>query len=228
MLDDEEKNVNKLEKALKKLKQNDLEAALKLFIEYSEAHPKDPIGYINVGNVLFQLKQIEEAERFYLKAIELDDTTATAYYGLGNLYYNQEKYDYAEKMFTHCLSLGLKDADVYYLLGMTYMKRDQLMVAVPFLQRASEIEKKEEFMFQYGLALAKLHYYKEARHAFLELIKYNPKYADALYNLGILAFHANNLQDALDYFEKTIAIQNNHTLAKEAKQHVEKTIQRNE
>src|SRR5690625_5576649 len=99
------------------------------------------------------MNQSEEAERCFLKAIELDDKTATAYYGLGNLYVEKELYPEAEKMFQHCIKLGLVDADVYYLLGMTYVHRKDMMLALPFLQRATELDKQADTLFQYGLAL---------------------------------------------------------------------------
>lgn len=220
--------MDKQNEALKKIQNNELEKAAALFIEYTEENPQDPVGYINVGNILQQTNQIKEAERFYLKAIELDKDAATAYYGLGNLYYGEKMYDHAEKMFSHCLTLGLEESDVYFLLGMTYMLRDQMMLCLPFLQRATEIERKEEYLFQYGLALAKMHYAEEASQIFHDLLSINETHADALYNLGILAFHATNFDDALDYLNRALQQQPDHSLARKAKQTVEQMQQRDE
>lgn len=208
--------VNKQNEALQKIKENKLNEAAALYIEYTEEHPEDPIGYVNVGSVLFQSHQLEEAEKFYLEAIQINDQTATAYYGLGNLYYQQKMYDYAEKMFTKCLSLGLDEADVYFLLGMSHQMRNNHILALPFLQTAAEREQQPKYQLQYGLALAHENYYNEARDVFLSIIKTDSTQADALYNLGIIAFHENNKTTAKDYFKKAISAQPSHTLAQQA------------
>lgn len=193
------------------------EAAAKLLIEYIDEHPTDPIGYINFANLLATTNQMKEAERFFLKAIELDEGVATAYYGLGNLYFNHELYQEAEKMFQKCLKLGLEDADVFFMLGMTYVNRKDKLLALPFLQRASELDYKPTTLFQYGLALAETNYLKEAKATFDAVLKVDEAHADALYNLGIIAVYNDEIANAVHYFEQVLQIQPEHLLAQQAK-----------
>lgn len=200
--------------------EKDYEAAAKLMIEYIDEAPTDPIGYINLGNLMATTNQSEEAERFFLKAIELDEKVATAFFGLGNLYYNNELYDEAEKMYQHCMKLGLEDPDVFYMLGQTYMKRQDFMLALPFLQRASELDRSSATIFPYGLALAQMNYVREAKEVFESVIELEQHHADALYNLGIIAVHDEDMDRALDYFEQVLAVQPTHTLAQEAKANI--------
>lgn len=207
---------DKQKEALQKIKVNKLDEAAALYIEYTEEHPEDPIGYVNVGSVLFQSHQLEEAEKFFLEAIQINDQTATAYYGLGNLYYQQEMYEYAEKMFTKCLALGLDEAEVYFLLGMSHQKRSNHILAMPFLQTAAEKDKQPNYQLQYGLALAHEKYYDEARNVFLAMIETDETQADALYNLGVIAFLENKKTMAQDYLNKAMAAQPSHTLAQQA------------
>jgi len=214
-------SVTKLQQAVQFVSEKDYEKAAQLFIEYIDEEPKDPIGYINFANLLAVTNQLEEAERFFLKAIELDEKGATAYYGLGNLYYDQALYTEAEKMFQHCLSLGLEDADVYFMLGMTYFQRKDVKLSLPFLQRATEIEKQPDMLFQYGLALAQTNFVKEAETIWLKVLEYEANHADTLYNLGIIAVQRNDRNLALTYLNKTLQAQPNHTLAQEAKGNLE-------
>lgn len=208
--------VDKQKLAMKYVQENNMEKAAQLFIAYTEEHPNDPTGYINVGNILIQLKQIEEAERFFLKAILLDEKAATAFYGLGNLYFKEAMYEQAEKMFTKALSLGLQESDVYYMIGMTHLKQKNDILALPFLQRAVELDGEVEKLFQYGLLLAKSNYLDEAKKVFHNILKIKTSHADTLYNLGMIAIHQNDKNVALMYLEQAISANEHHTLAKNA------------
>jgi tetratricopeptide (TPR) repeat protein len=216
MLGNRGKIVDKNKQALQKLQENKIEEASQLFIAHTEEQPDDPVGYINVGNMLGQLGQIKEAERFFLKAIQLDELAATAYYGLGNLYYEAALYEEANKMLTHASSLGLLESDVFYLLGMTHMKREQYMLAVPFLQRAVELHREIDTLFQYGLSLAKTSYIQEAKEIFREVVEKSVDHVDALYNLGVIAVHQNQVNLSRTYFEKVLALDEKHILARNA------------
>lgn len=208
--------MTKLQQAIQYVSEKDYEAATKLFVEYIDEQPEDPIGYINFANLLAILNQAQEAERCFLRAIELNEKTATAYYGLGNLYYEQALYTEAEKMLQHCLKLGLADADVYFILGMTYVQRKDLMLSLPFLQRATELDKQADTLFQYGLALAETNYVKDAEIVWQEVLQLDAHHADTLYNLGIIAVHNHDNQQAITYFEQALLAQPNHDLAEQA------------
>lgn len=219
---------DKKNEALQKVKANKLDEAAALYIAYTEEHPEDPIGYVNVGSVLFQSHQLEEAEKFFLEAIQINEQTATAYYGLGNLYYQQKMYEYAEKMFTKCLYLGLDDAEVYFLLGMSYQMRENHMLAIPVLQTAAEKDNQPNYQLQYGLSLAHEKYYTEAEEIFLKVAENDSTHADAFYNLGIISFHERKLAKARDYLNKAISAEPSHTLAHQALEQMKRNISEDE
>lgn len=213
--------VDKQKEALRLMEENNYEQAAKLLIESIDEQPDDPIRYINLASLLVQMKQYEEAERFLLKAIELDDKTATAYYGLGNLYYEKELFEEAEKMFQHAVRLGLHDSDVYYILGMTYVKQNNNLLALPYLQRATELENDVQKLFQYGLVLAQTNYLEEAETILLQVIKKDKNNADALYNLGIIAAHHQKYAEAQALINQVLTAQPDHLLAVKAKEDIE-------
>ncbi len=209
--------LNKQKQAINLMKENKLEEAAKLFIEIIDENPEDPVGYINFGNVLELMQQHDKAERFYLKAIELDEKSATAFVGLGKLYYGQNMLTESEKMFQHSLKLGIEDSEIFYLLGMIHVKRKDLILAIPFLQRAAELSTDAEIKFQYGLVLAQTNYLKEAKIILDEVITLDNTHADALYNLGIIAVQQNEHDVALSYMNEVLDLEPNHLLAMKAK-----------
>lgn len=217
-------NMNKQEKAMKLIEEQQYEEAAQLFIEHIEEEPNDPVRYINFASFLLQMKQDEQAERFFLKAIELDEKAATAYYGLGNIYYEHELFDEAEKVYLHSIRLGMDDADVYYILGMTYVKKENMTLSLPYLQRATELSNDADMLFQYGLVLAKSDYLKEAETVLHRVVKQEEKHADAWYNLGIIAVQNDQFEMAIHYFEQVLEHQPEHLLAKEAMKKVKNQI----
>lgn len=212
--------MDKQEQAIQFIKEKDYEQAAKLFIEHIDEHPNDSVGYINFGNLLEMMNQHEEAERFFLKAIELDEKAATAFVGLGNLYYKRKLFAEAEKMLRHALHLGIEDSEVYYLLGLVHLQKEEKMLAIPFLQRASELSDDIEKKFQYGLALAQANYADEAEKVLKEVVLKENSHADALYNLGIIMVHRDNLDEALYYFNQALAQDPGHKMAEDAKRNV--------
>lgn len=72
------------------MQEGKFEEVAKTFSEAIEDNPKDPIVYVNFGNLLAAVSEMDRALKFYERAIELDEETATAYYGAGNIYFNAE------------------------------------------------------------------------------------------------------------------------------------------
>lgn len=215
--------MDKQAQAIQKIKENDLETAAQLFIEYTEEYPEDPVGYINIGNLLAQMKQHKESEQFFLKAIELDDKAATAYYGLGNVYLMEKMFETAVQMFTKATSLGMEEADVYFLTGLAHLGQGSPMLSLPFLQRAMELEDTTENTFQYALTLAECQYEKEAKQLFQQLIEKEPDHADSLYNLAVIAMNEDNAEESIHYLNRALEANPAHSLAQDVKEELLKT-----
>jgi tetratricopeptide (TPR) repeat protein len=92
-------------------KQGELEAAVK---EYELAAKKLPLGYLYLGNVYFQKKELGKAEEYYKKAIKQDPGNADAYNNLAWLYYTQkENLDQAENLALQALELNPAKESIY-------------------------------------------------------------------------------------------------------------------
>lgn len=216
--------MDKQKEAIRLMKEKKYEEAGKLFIELIDERPDDPVRYINFANFLIQTKHYEEAERFLLKAIELDEGAATAYYGLGNLYYEKTLFAEAEKMFQHAIRLGIHESDVYYILGMTHVKQNNLTLALPYLQRATELGSDVQKLFQYGLVLAQTNHLEAAKTILLQVIADENDHADALYNLAVIATHEKEYKIAYDYLTQAVSSDSKHLLAVKAKEYIEEIL----
>src|SRR5690554_1163259 len=153
-----------IKEGIKALQEKRYEDSVKAFTNAIEENPNDPIGYVNFGNVLAAMNDVERAERFFQKALTLDEKAATAYYGLANLYYNSERYVEAAKLYQKSIECGIEGADAYFMLGKSFEKDGQPKLALPYLQRAAELAKEDaEIRLSYGILLCQLEMFDIAK-----------------------------------------------------------------
>lgn len=185
------------------------EDAAQLFTQAIEAEPENAIGYVNFGNLLAVLDDTERAERFFQKAITVDETTATAYYGLANLYYNAERYAEAVKLYEMAVQHHIQGADVYYMMGKCFEKLENPKLALPYLQRAAELEPEDmQIRLAYSIVLCALEMFDEGKKELDFIIEQDWNNADAHYNLGVLyAVSTENTEDAMYHLKQAFTLQ---------------------
>lgn len=89
----------------------ELESAIK---EYEAASGKLPAANLYLGNVYFQKQELDEAERYYRKAIDKDPGNADACNNLAWLYYTKkENLGEAEELVLKALTLNPAKKDIY-------------------------------------------------------------------------------------------------------------------
>lgn len=219
--------MDKNQLGIEMMKEGKWEEAAKAFMEVIEANPTDAVAYINFGNVLSAVGDPEKALKFFEKAIELGGGGA-AYYSAGALYYEKEKYDEARKSFEQAIKEGLHTSDNYFMLGMTFIHTGATRLALPYLQRAVELNENDaEALFQYGLCLAQEGLLDEAIDKLQKCIELEPEHADAYYNLGVAYAFKENKDEALSMLEKALQIQPDHLLAQNTKIILESTEESN-
>ncbi len=198
------------------LQNENYDEAAKIFFRLIKDSPDEPLHYINFANLLLELNQLDQAKHFYDIAIEKDATSATAIYGIAQFHYKKGQFVQAASKFQQAISLGLEHSDNYYMLGLSFIQQNHFKMALPYLLRAIELDETVEKLFQYGLALAQAQHIKEAKAILQKVVEKDSKHADAMYNLGIIAFHEDDLKWAEELITRALSIQPDHLLAKRA------------
>src|SRR5699024_12571380 len=80
------------EKIVQLVKENKIETAVELLLEAVEREPDNPLHLVNLGSLLLQHKEDEQAESFFLRALQVDEHMATAHFGLPSLHYELGNY----------------------------------------------------------------------------------------------------------------------------------------
>lgn len=204
------------EMGIRAFQNKNYEEAAQAFNDAIEQNPEDPVGYVNFGNLLAAMNDVERAERFFQKAITVDEQAATAYYGLANLYYDAERFVEAAKLYQKAIEYKIEGADVYFMLAKSLEREGNSKLALPYMQRAAELAPNDiEIRLSYGILLCVLELFEQAQPELQFVIDEDWNNADAHYNLGVLhAVSTGNIEEAKYHLKQAYTLSPQHDNAR--------------
>ncbi|UZW85153.1 tetratricopeptide repeat protein [Staphylococcus lugdunensis] len=194
--------------------------ALKALFNNIKENPNVIENYINAGIILADIGEIVQAEKFFQRALTIDDTNGAIYYNLANIYYNQGRFNEAIKLYQKSLKYHMDMVDCNYMIGMAFNQLEAFKEALPYLMTAAEKDENRdsEIQFQYGLVLCQLEMFEQAIQQLKYVLQLDSSHTDALYNLGLAIYmETEDIDTAISYFERAIAIDPKHLLSQHAK-----------
>nr|WP_248285420.1 tetratricopeptide repeat protein [Staphylococcus lugdunensis] len=193
---------------------------MKALFNNIEENPNVIENYINAGIILADIGEIVQAEKFFQRALTIDDTNGAIYYNLANIYYNQGRFNEAIKLYQKSLKYHMDMVDCNYMIGMAFNQLEAFKEALPYLMTAAEKDENRdsEIQFQYGLVLCQLEMFEQAIQQLKYVLQLDSSHTDALYNLGLAIYmETEDIDTAISYFERAIAIDPKHLLSQHAK-----------
>jgi tetratricopeptide (TPR) repeat protein len=119
-------------------------AAYRHAIVMQEAAPvKTAEPFIDLGDLLLDQNQLEEALADLLKAREISPEESRVHESLGKVYLRLNKLPEAQTEFEKTISLAPGDAAAHYMLGQVYRKKGLLAEAKAEFDRAEKLSAKE-------------------------------------------------------------------------------------
>ncbi len=156
----------------------DIMMARKMYREAIETFEQEPhktaILYNKIGIAYHQLQQLENARKYYDRALKANRDYGEAYNNLGTVYYAKKSYRRAISYYQKALRLSPNSASVYSNLGTAYFARKQYDKATEAYQQALSLDPEVfEHKSNYGTLLqdrnveerAKFHYYLAKMYA---------------------------------------------------------------
>jgi tetratricopeptide (TPR) repeat protein len=168
------------------------EEAIAKFNEVIAQAPACTECYTNIGALYTRMKKYDEAEAAYKKAIEINPNSADAYGGLVNVYNSAKKFDQAAEA----------SAQYQKLAGTSGAAGGGNASAV----------------FNQGIIAWNAGKIPEAKKAFEEAVRLDPKLADAQYWLGMANLNEGKLPEAATCFEEYLKLQPTGQYAERAKE----------
>lgn len=194
-------------------------------IEIPETSELKAYEYYAKGRQLFHLFNVEslnEARKFYEKAIELDPGYALAYSGLGSAlifqFIAQTNPEDLESGISYLHQALLRDpelVDPYHYLSYAYFRKEQFEPSIQAGQRAVELEANNYLSFYY-LAAAywgqaatgfKTEHYADAIQQFKKSYQLQPNYIATSINLGYLYMFRGQYPPAQMYLDQAVFLE---------------------
>jgi tetratricopeptide (TPR) repeat protein len=177
------------EAGVKLSQENKYDEAIAKFNEVVAQVPKCGECLTNIASLQMAKKDYESAEGTYKKAIEMNPNSAEAYNGLANLYNAQKKFDQASEASAQAAKLG---------------------AAAPGGASASTV-------FNQGVIAWNASRIDDAKKAFEEAVKLDPKLAEAHYWLGMANLNQGKMPEAAQSFEEYLKLDASGKYAEQAK-----------
>jgi tetratricopeptide (TPR) repeat protein len=177
------------EAGVKLSNENKYDEAIAKFNEVIAAIPKCVECVTNIASLQMQKKDYDAAEKTYKQALELNPSSAEAYNGLANLYNAQKKFDQAAEASAQAAKLG---------------------AAAPGGANASTV-------FNQGVIAWNASRIDDAKKAFEEAVKLDPKLAEAHYWLGMANLNQGKMPEAVTSFEEYLKLDAAGKYAEQAK-----------
>jgi tetratricopeptide (TPR) repeat protein len=191
---------------------NKAEVALSLFKAATEANPNIEQYWISYTNTLIHLKQFEEAEVNYKKAIKFRPNFIIILSNLGSMFKDLSRLDEAEATYKKVIELKTDNAEIYYNLSIVLEALEKLDEAEVSYKKAIKL-KPDLVNAHYNLSviLQKVKKLNEAEASYKKTIELKPDHVDALNNLGALLLDLNKLAESKTILKKSILANPNYS-----------------
>jgi len=177
-------------------------------------NPKSWVGYNNLGKVLLQKGQVDEAMAQFQKSLGINPNDTEARNNLGNALSQKGEIDEAVEQYKKVLEIAPTLAEAHNNLGLALLKKGQVDEAIAQYQKALEINPSYAGAYlNLGNALLDRGQADEAIAQFQKALGINPNYAEAHYNLGVAFLAKGQVDEAMAKFQKALEIDPNYAEA---------------
>lgn len=177
--------------------------AIEAFQKMLKDQPNHSLSLEGIGQAYFQLKDYENASKYFNEALRIDSTLWRSHNYLGNIYDIQKKYELAIKEYSKAIFINPKDGRLYNNLGISYLLSGQHERAIGSFVKSIETGYQNPKVYNnLGLSLSKAGKYREAFESFQK----GGNLAIAYNNIGCVYMAEGKYQDAIECFEKAIEL----------------------
>ena len=185
--------------------------AVEFFSKALQIKNNDASIYNNLGNVLFELKRLDESLASFNKAIDLKPDYAQAYFNLGMVLSEFKRWADALKAYEKAIEFNQAYAEAYFSRGVVLSELGRFEESLMSYEKAIgvRVDYAQAYLNK-GLILQELNRLDEALENYDRAIEIKCDYADAYLNRGNVFKKINRLQVAITNYEQVLKIEPNY------------------
>ena len=175
------------------------------------------IFFSKKGDILFKLRNYDNAVNNYEKALDINNNLPYAYLGLGILHYTIEKYDYALECFDKLFELymeHLTNDEKYMITTYTLIGKGEITnntdffeEALNYIDRQINIDMNNIDLWSLkGYVLFKMEKYREALGIYNNALSIDSNNIEILESLAIIYENLGKYDDAIRTYEKLLKL----------------------
>ncbi|MGA1864293.1 MAG: tetratricopeptide repeat protein [bacterium] len=152
----------------------------------------------------------EKARKEFRKVLKTNPDNASVLFYLASVEERLGNLEESERLFRDVLKLSAHYLDVHNHLGFIYHKQGSLDKSVREFELALKQAEYPEVYYNLSVVLKQMGHHDEAVNAAKKALSLNPRYTDALNQLGRLAIDQGALDNAGVYLKEALEIEPNH------------------
>lgn len=187
--------------------------ALNYFFKTLEQSPRDADAYYNIGIIYYIKNNKKETLQHFRKALDLmDSKDEQTLFSMAMVYTEMQDYDMAIRTVSRLIELAPSNIDYRMTLADIYEKLiadtgniQSIDFAMKTYLEILEIDDRHEGAnTKLANCYAQMGDIENCKEYCQKILQGNTKSSEALYLLGIISFSAQELQNAVNYFEQAI------------------------
>lgn len=195
---------------------NDPQGAIAAYRQLQDLVPDDFYADLQLGRLLGEQGQPEQAEAILEAATKLRPNVPDAWFELGNVLASQGKYATALDCMGRAACFYPRDPSYVCYTAQLLAKLNRHSEAIEQYRKAIQMSP-DFWQAHLGFAgeLVAVGQLEEAMHEYAIVLKINPRHITARLNLGVLLLRFNRLDDAIACFQNALQIEPDNRAARE-------------
>ena len=169
------------------------------------------------GLAFLELRQFEEAEKYFRRALEINPNYMLAFLNLGESLRMQQRYEESLEFYRAALSLNPGSASVHAAMGASLFRLKRYEAAVSSMERALAIKpnlpRAHTFHYFTGYALQETNQLDDAGEHYEKALQISPHFWKAIDRLAGLRFAQGNYKESLGLYKTLVKIDPENAVA---------------
>lgn len=169
--------------------------------------PRETLEHISKGMALTEQGRFEHAEIEFEQASKLSPNSPEVYAIWATSLKMQKKFVGANKRFAEANRLAPNDDEILFNWGMTKLEDGKSDEAIDLFQRTLKSNPKQFLAYNYmGKAYGQKKEYAKETEMYKKMLEFDPNFAQAHFNLGVVLSIRDKVEEAAPHFEKAIEL----------------------